>query len=169
MGNALFFLRMLSMCKHWHIAQLVICMWLHTDRIHKSKVHFYCVCPCLTNWCGCFQWCNLTSSEENEAVSVWYSSQIKIYLKYIRVFFQCKWWHWKMAGHECRNITHWGPILNPPPKASFKIKGFKCNHVRYQVGHVMRTPIYAICEQQMFRPDCASTQSDQQFCSSLLW
>ena len=38
------------MCKHMHIAhfgirfaQFVICMRLHTDRIHKSKIHFYCV------------------------------------------------------------------------------------------------------------------------------
>ena len=36
------------MCKHVHIAhysirfaKLVICMRLHTDRIHKSKIHFY--------------------------------------------------------------------------------------------------------------------------------
>ena len=48
-GNALFFLRMLSMCKHVYIAhfgirfaQLVICMRLNTDRIQKSKIHFYC-------------------------------------------------------------------------------------------------------------------------------
>ena len=51
---------------------------------------------------------------------------------------------------------------------SFGIQPFKCNHVRYQVGHVMRKPVYAISEQQRLRSDCASTQSDQQFCSSLL-
>ena len=79
-GNALFFLRMLSMCKHVYIAhfdirfaQLVICMRLHIDRIQKNKIHLYC-----------FEWCNLTSSEEIEAVSVCYSkvfpSQINIYL-----------------------------------------------------------------------------------------
>ena len=40
------------MCKHVHIAhfgirlaKLVICMRLHTVRIHKSKIHFYCVSP----------------------------------------------------------------------------------------------------------------------------
>ena len=32
----------------------------------------------------------------------------------------------------------------------------------------MRKPVYAICEQQRLRSDCASTQSDQQFCGSLL-
>ena len=31
----------------------------------------------------------------------------------------------------------------------------------------MRKPVYAICEQQRLRSDCASTQSDQQFCGSL--
>ena len=68
------------MCTHVYIthfgirlAQLVICMRLHTDRIQKSKIHFYC-----------FWRCNLTSSEEIEAVSVCYSkvfpSQVNIYL-----------------------------------------------------------------------------------------
>ena len=68
------------MCKHVYIAhfgrrfaQLVICMRLHTDRIQKSKIYFYC-----------FESCNLTSSEEIEAVSVCYSkvfpSQINFYL-----------------------------------------------------------------------------------------
>ena len=46
------------MCKHLHIAhfgmkfaQLVICMRLHTDcdRIHKSKIRFYCVSPSQTD------------------------------------------------------------------------------------------------------------------------
>ena len=32
----------------------------------------------------------------------------------------------------------------------------------------MRKPVYTICEQQRLRSDCASTQSDQQFCGSLL-
>ena len=32
----------------------------------------------------------------------------------------------------------------------------------------MRKPVYAICEQQRLRSDCASTQSDQQFCGSQL-
>ena len=73
-----------------------------------------------------------------------------------------------MADHECRKITHWPPVLNPPPKVSFGIKLFKCKHVRYQVSHVMRKPVYAICKQQRLRSDCASTQSDQQFCGSLL-
>ena len=73
-----------------------------------------------------------------------------------------------MADHECRKITHWPPVLNPPSKVSFGIKLFKCKHVRYQVSHVMRKPVYAICKQQRLRSDCASTQSDQQFCGSLL-
>ena len=32
----------------------------------------------------------------------------------------------------------------------------------------MRKPVYAICEEQRLRSDCASKQSDQQFCGSLL-
>ena len=32
----------------------------------------------------------------------------------------------------------------------------------------MRKPVYAMCGQQRLRSDCASTQSDQQFCGSLL-
>ena len=32
----------------------------------------------------------------------------------------------------------------------------------------MRKPVYAICEQQRLRSDCASTQSDQQLSGSLL-
>ena len=32
----------------------------------------------------------------------------------------------------------------------------------------MRKPVYTICEQQRLRSDSASTQSDQQFCGSLL-
>ena len=31
----------------------------------------------------------------------------------------------------------------------------------------MRKPVYAICEQQRLRSECASTQSDQQICGSL--
>ena len=44
------------MCKHVHIAhfgitfaKLLICMRLHTDRIYKSKIHFYCVSPSQTD------------------------------------------------------------------------------------------------------------------------
>ena len=55
-----------------------------------------------------------------------------------------------MADHECCKITHWPPVLNPPPKVSFRIKLFKCNHVRYQVSHVMRKPVYAIQSDQFF-------------------
>ena len=32
----------------------------------------------------------------------------------------------------------------------------------------MRKPVYAICEQQRLGSDCGSTQSNQQFCGSLL-
>ena len=67
------------MCKHVHIAhfglrfaQLVICMGLHTDRIHKSKIHFFCVSPSQTDVVvSSFQF--LTSSEEIKAVSACYS------------------------------------------------------------------------------------------------
>ena len=44
------------MCKYVNIAhfgirfaQLVICMRLHTDRIHKSKIHIYYVSPSQTD------------------------------------------------------------------------------------------------------------------------
>ena len=35
------------------------------------------------------------------------------------------------------------------------------------MGHVMRKPVYAICEQQRCRSACASVQSDQQLCCLL--
>ena len=34
-----------------------------------------------------------------------------------------------------------------------------------QLSHVMRQPVYAICEQQRRRSACASAQSDQRLCS----
>ena len=36
------------------------------------------------------------------------------------------------------------------------------------MSHVMRKPVYAICEQQSRRSACASAQSDQHLCCSLL-
>ena len=35
------------------------------------------------------------------------------------------------------------------------------------MGHIMRKPVYAICEQQRCRSACASRQSDQHLCCSL--
>ena len=37
-----------------------------------------------------------------------------------------------------------------------------------QMSHIMRKPVYAICEQRRRRSDCASAQSDQRLCCSLL-
>ena len=37
----------------------------------------------------------------------------------------------------------------------------------YHMSHVMRKPVYAICEQQRRRSTCASAQSDQCLCCSL--
>ena len=37
----------------------------------------------------------------------------------------------------------------------------------YDLSHIMRKPIYAICEQQRRRSACASVQSDQHHCCSL--
>ena len=36
------------------------------------------------------------------------------------------------------------------------------------MSHVMRKPVFAVCEQQRRRSACASAQSDQHLCSSLL-
>ena len=36
------------------------------------------------------------------------------------------------------------------------------------MGHVMRKPVFAICEQQRRISACASAQSDQRLCCSLL-
>ena len=36
------------------------------------------------------------------------------------------------------------------------------------MGHIMRNPVFVICEQQRRRLACASTQSDQRLCCSLL-
>ena len=35
------------------------------------------------------------------------------------------------------------------------------------LSHIMRKPVYAICEQQRRRSACASAQSDQRLCCSL--
>ena len=37
----------------------------------------------------------------------------------------------------------------------------------YKMSHVMRKPVYAICEQRKRRSACASAQSDQHLCCSL--
>ena len=37
----------------------------------------------------------------------------------------------------------------------------------YKMSHVMRKPVYALCEQQRRRSACASMQSDQHLCCSL--
>ena len=39
---------------------------------------------------------------------------------------------------------------------------------QYHLSHVMRKPVIAICEQQRRRSACASAQSDQHLCCSLL-
>ena len=39
--------------------------------------------------------------------------------------------------------------------------------VTIQLSHVMRKPVFAICEQQRRRSACASAQSDQHLCCSL--
>ena len=38
----------------------------------------------------------------------------------------------------------------------------------FNMRHVMRKPVYAICEQQRRRSSCASAQSDQRLCSHCL-
>ena len=40
-------------------------------------------------------------------------------------------------------------------------------HHRNQMGHVIRKPVYAICEEQRRRSACASAQSDQRLYCSL--
>ena len=37
----------------------------------------------------------------------------------------------------------------------------------FNLSHVIRTPVYAICKQQNGRSACASAQSDQRRCCSL--
>ena len=37
----------------------------------------------------------------------------------------------------------------------------------HEMSHVIRNPVYAICEQQRCRSACASAQSDQHLCCSL--
>ena len=43
---------------------------------------------------------------------------------------------------------------------------FKCYKVNH-TSHVMRKPVFAICEQQKRRSACVSAQSDQRLCCSL--
>ena len=44
----------------------------------------------------------------------------------------------------------------------------KLSYDSFYLNHVMRKPVNAICEQQMCRSACASMQSDQCLCCSLL-
>ena len=43
----------------------------------------------------------------------------------------------------------------------------QCSLAQNDMSHVMRKPVYAICEQQRRRSACASVQSDQRLCCSL--
>ena len=38
-----------------------------------------------------------------------------------------------------------------------------------ELSHVMRKPVYAICEQQRCRSACTSAQSDQRLCGRAGW
>ena len=46
-------------------------------------------------------------------------------------------------------------------------EGVICGMAWYSMSHIMRKPVYAICEQQRRRSACASTQSDQHLCCLL--
>ena len=48
------------------------------------------------------------------------------------------------------------------------VDDFIFHAVYIYMSHIMRKPVFAICEQQRRRSDCASAQSDQHLCCSLL-
>ena len=60
-------------------------------------------------------------------------------------------------------------ILNTVPYISFRSLSFCESHVHSDMSHVMKKPVYAICEQQRRRSACASTQSDLRLGFSLPW
>ena len=53
--------------------------------------------------------------------------------------------------------------LDADNQKTIKIYVYFCHHM----SHVMRKPVYALCEQQGRRSACATAQSDQRFCCSL--
>ena len=66
--------------------------------------------------------------------------------------------------HDCTYQT--GQII----RSEMHMRDLGINIFRLQartLSHVMRKPVYAICEQQRRRSACASAQSDQHLCCSL--
>ena len=64
-------------------------------------------------------------------------------------------------------LPHW---QTAKPQASLGIHAVYPDSLLFaqsHMSHVMRKPVYAICEQQRSRSACASTQSDQRLCCSL--
>ena len=50
---------------------------------------------------------------------------------------------------------------------SFPSNTAEVRPIYLKMGHIMRKPVFVICEQQWRRSACASTQSDQRLCCSL--
>ena len=50
---------------------------------------------------------------------------------------------------------------------SFPFNTAEVRPIYLKMGHIMRQPVFIICEQQSGRSSCASTQSDQRLCCSL--
>ena len=67
---------------------------------------------------------------------------------------------WVFAGRTCHFI---GFVMRWLKYEYYNKHGFD-----FYTSHVMRKPVIAICEQQRRRSACASAQSDQRLCYSLL-
>ena len=59
-------------------------------------------------------------------------------------------------------------LLNVHVSIYSYIKSVLGSSNNYQMSHVLRKPVFAICEQQRRRSACASAHSDQQLCRFLL-
>ena len=83
------------------------------------------------------------------------------------ITFPSSWYHWNTVRKEVKlaDIYSSSFILHEPAWGkkifSKNTKGHTC------MSHVVRKPVYAICEQQRHRSACASAQSDQHLCCSL--
>ena len=77
------------------------------------------------------------------------------------------------ADSEDSDQTGWMPRLirvfagRTEHFVDFVMRWLKHYQLSLSMRHVMRKPVYAICEQQRRRSACASAQSDQRLCCSL--
>ena len=82
-----------------------------------------------------------------------------------------------ISGRDTAKIYQWRHILaslftnlrNAIMQTTLHPPIFLLRNTNDQMSHVMRKPVYAMCEQQRRRSACASAQSDQRLCCSLTY